>query len=180
MQTGSTNNHISQIFFVFAAPMYWWDWLAAAVLMVRYKGDWRPNKKIKGHHGQRPISIICHLPDPLISHWSLLYLRRQGPPMAIKIIKVHFKHPRTQWKLRSGRWSSVELSTFLNLPILGLIMRVETETSFLRKIQVLVWYDFPCSLLGAKSDDLCNIKCNKILLVQKTENRKYFIAQRQN
>jgi hypothetical protein len=25
MQTGSTNNHISQIFFVFAAPMYWWD-----------------------------------------------------------------------------------------------------------------------------------------------------------
>ncbi len=29
MQTGSTNNHIYQIFFVFAAPMYWWDWLAA-------------------------------------------------------------------------------------------------------------------------------------------------------
>jgi hypothetical protein len=24
MQTGSTNNHISQIFFVLAAPMYWW------------------------------------------------------------------------------------------------------------------------------------------------------------
>jgi hypothetical protein len=23
MQTGSTNNHISRIFFVFAAPMYW-------------------------------------------------------------------------------------------------------------------------------------------------------------
>jgi hypothetical protein len=38
MQTGSTNNHFSQIFFVFAAPMYWWDWLAAPVLMVRYKG----------------------------------------------------------------------------------------------------------------------------------------------
>jgi hypothetical protein len=35
MQPGSTNNHISQIFFVFAAPMYW---LAAPVLMVRYKG----------------------------------------------------------------------------------------------------------------------------------------------
>jgi hypothetical protein len=29
MQTGSTNYHISQIFFVFAAPMYWWNWLAA-------------------------------------------------------------------------------------------------------------------------------------------------------
>jgi hypothetical protein len=33
--TSSTNNHISQIFFVFAATMYWWDWLAAPVLMVR-------------------------------------------------------------------------------------------------------------------------------------------------
>ncbi len=41
MKTDSTNNHISQIFFVLAAPMYWWDWLAALVpvLMVRYKGD---------------------------------------------------------------------------------------------------------------------------------------------
>ncbi len=39
MQTGSTNNHIPRIFFVFAAPMYWWDWLAASILMVRYKGD---------------------------------------------------------------------------------------------------------------------------------------------
>jgi hypothetical protein len=29
IQTGSTNNHISQIFFVFAAPMYWLDWLAS-------------------------------------------------------------------------------------------------------------------------------------------------------
>jgi hypothetical protein len=42
MQTGSTKNHISQIFFVLAAPMYWWDWLVAPVLhflMVRYKGS---------------------------------------------------------------------------------------------------------------------------------------------
>jgi hypothetical protein len=38
MQTGSTNNHNSQIFFVLAAPVYWWDWLAAPVLMVHYKG----------------------------------------------------------------------------------------------------------------------------------------------
>ncbi len=37
MQTGSTNNHNSQIFFVLAAPIFWWDWLA--VLMVRYKGE---------------------------------------------------------------------------------------------------------------------------------------------
>jgi hypothetical protein len=33
MQTGSTNNQISQIFFVFAAPVYWWDWLAAPALI---------------------------------------------------------------------------------------------------------------------------------------------------
>ncbi len=35
---------------------------------------WRPNKKRKGHlspRGPRPISIICHLPNPLVSHWSL-------------------------------------------------------------------------------------------------------------
>jgi hypothetical protein len=38
MQTGSTNNPFPQIFFVFAAPMYWWYWLAASVLMVGYKG----------------------------------------------------------------------------------------------------------------------------------------------
>jgi hypothetical protein len=25
-------------FFVFAAPMHWWEWLVAQVLMVRYKG----------------------------------------------------------------------------------------------------------------------------------------------
>jgi hypothetical protein len=39
MQKGSINNHISKIFFVFAAPMYWWDWLAAPVIMVPYKGE---------------------------------------------------------------------------------------------------------------------------------------------
>ncbi len=38
MQTDSTNNQISQIFFVLAAPMYWWGWLVAPVLMVRKKG----------------------------------------------------------------------------------------------------------------------------------------------
>jgi hypothetical protein len=35
LQTGSTNNHISQIFFVLAAPMSWWYWLAAPVIMVQ-------------------------------------------------------------------------------------------------------------------------------------------------
>jgi hypothetical protein len=39
MQTGSTNNHISPIIFVLAAPTHWWDWLVAPVLMVRYKGE---------------------------------------------------------------------------------------------------------------------------------------------
>jgi hypothetical protein len=79
IQTGSPNNHISQISFVFAALMYWWNWLAAPVLLVCYRGidmlaalalidrsmtiywagvsrkgngiipKWRPNKKRKGH-----------------------------------------------------------------------------------------------------------------------------------
>jgi hypothetical protein len=91
MQTGTTNNHISQIFFVFAAPMYWRDWLAAQVLMVRYKGDchvsstspnrqvddywagvsgkgnrsiprWRPSKKRKGHLSPLSETNIYHLP----------------------------------------------------------------------------------------------------------------------
>jgi hypothetical protein len=40
MQTGgSTHNHISQIFFVLAAHLEWWYWLAAPVLMVRYKEE---------------------------------------------------------------------------------------------------------------------------------------------
>jgi hypothetical protein len=39
MQTGSTIYHISLIFFVLAAPIYWWDWLVAPVLMVRYKSS---------------------------------------------------------------------------------------------------------------------------------------------
>jgi hypothetical protein len=34
MQSGSTNNH-TQIFFVLAAPMQWWYWLVAPVLMVQ-------------------------------------------------------------------------------------------------------------------------------------------------
>ena len=51
MQTYSTNNHISQIFFVFAAQMCWWDWLAAPVLMVHYKegchvSNTSPNQQI--------------------------------------------------------------------------------------------------------------------------------------
>jgi hypothetical protein len=36
MQTGGTNDYISQIFFVFAAPIYW---LAALELMLRYNRD---------------------------------------------------------------------------------------------------------------------------------------------
>jgi hypothetical protein len=34
MHTGSTNNHISQIFFLLAASVYWWDWLLAPVPVV--------------------------------------------------------------------------------------------------------------------------------------------------
>jgi len=39
VEHGSTNNHFSLIFFVSAAPVFCWDWLAAPVQMVRYKGD---------------------------------------------------------------------------------------------------------------------------------------------
>jgi hypothetical protein len=39
MQTGSTNKHIFQIFFVLAAPMYWWEMFRCApTLIMRYKG----------------------------------------------------------------------------------------------------------------------------------------------
>jgi hypothetical protein len=46
MQTGSTNNHISQIFFVLAASMYWRDWLVAPVLIVRYVCSTNPNQQV--------------------------------------------------------------------------------------------------------------------------------------
>jgi hypothetical protein len=53
--TGSTNNQISQIFFVFAAPMYWGDSLEAPVLMVLYKGGCHvsstsPNRQIDDYY----------------------------------------------------------------------------------------------------------------------------------
>jgi hypothetical protein len=52
--TGSTNNLISGIFIVFAAPMCWWDLSAGPVLMVRYKGDYHvsstnPNRQLNGY-----------------------------------------------------------------------------------------------------------------------------------
>jgi hypothetical protein len=34
IKTGSTNNHITQIYFVLAALMYWWDWLVAPVYSI--------------------------------------------------------------------------------------------------------------------------------------------------
>ncbi len=50
---------------------------------------WRPNKKRKDiyHHSPRPISIICQLPDPLISHWSLpLKVRADAADMTVPLI----------------------------------------------------------------------------------------------
>jgi hypothetical protein len=38
MQTGIPNAHISHIFFLLVAQMYWLDWLVAIVLMMSYKG----------------------------------------------------------------------------------------------------------------------------------------------
>jgi hypothetical protein len=39
LQTGSTNNHISRIFSVLAAPKYWWEMVSSTNVMVRYKGN---------------------------------------------------------------------------------------------------------------------------------------------
>jgi hypothetical protein len=37
LQTGSTNNHISRIFFLLAAPIYWWELVSSTNVLVRYK-----------------------------------------------------------------------------------------------------------------------------------------------
>jgi hypothetical protein len=39
LQTGSTNNHISLIIFLLAAPIYWWEMVSSTNVLVRYKGN---------------------------------------------------------------------------------------------------------------------------------------------
>jgi hypothetical protein len=39
LQTGTTNNHISWIFFILAAPIYWWEVVNSTNVLVRYKGN---------------------------------------------------------------------------------------------------------------------------------------------
>jgi hypothetical protein len=39
LQTGSTNNHISRIFFMLAAPIYWWEMVNITNVLVRYKDN---------------------------------------------------------------------------------------------------------------------------------------------
>jgi hypothetical protein len=39
LQTGSTNNHISRIFFMLAAPIYWWEMVSSTNVLVHYKGN---------------------------------------------------------------------------------------------------------------------------------------------
>jgi hypothetical protein len=39
LQTGSANNHISRIFFMLAAPIYWWEMVSSTNVLVRYKGN---------------------------------------------------------------------------------------------------------------------------------------------
>jgi hypothetical protein len=34
MQTDSTNNHIFQIFFMLAAPIYWWEKVRCTIVLV--------------------------------------------------------------------------------------------------------------------------------------------------
>jgi hypothetical protein len=38
LQTGSTNNHISRIFFMLAAPIFWWEMVSSTDVLVPYKG----------------------------------------------------------------------------------------------------------------------------------------------
>jgi hypothetical protein len=37
LQTVSTNNHISRIFFTLAAPIYWWEMVSSTNVLVHYK-----------------------------------------------------------------------------------------------------------------------------------------------
>jgi hypothetical protein len=37
LQTVSTNNHISRIFFTLAAPTYWWEMVSSINVLVHYK-----------------------------------------------------------------------------------------------------------------------------------------------
>jgi hypothetical protein len=39
IQTGSTNNHISWIFFRLAAPIHWWEMISSTNVLVRYEGN---------------------------------------------------------------------------------------------------------------------------------------------
>jgi hypothetical protein len=39
LQTCSTNNHISRIFFMLAAPINWWEMVSSTNVLVRYKGN---------------------------------------------------------------------------------------------------------------------------------------------
>jgi hypothetical protein len=39
LQTGSTNNHISRIFFMLAAPIYWWEMVNSTNVLVRFKDN---------------------------------------------------------------------------------------------------------------------------------------------
>jgi hypothetical protein len=39
MQLGSTKNHISRIFFMLSAPIYWWEMVSSTNVLVRYKGN---------------------------------------------------------------------------------------------------------------------------------------------
>jgi hypothetical protein len=36
LQTGRTNNHISRIFFMLAAPIYWWDMVSSTNVLAAH------------------------------------------------------------------------------------------------------------------------------------------------
>ncbi len=49
---------------------YWQEWAEKEIELFEDGGQIKIEKNVY-HHGPRPTSIICHLPDPLVFHWPL-------------------------------------------------------------------------------------------------------------
>jgi hypothetical protein len=97
IQTGSTNNHISQIFFVhLVAPILINRLMTKYCAGVSGNGNiinprWRPNKKRNGHLSPRSKTNIYHLPTSrpplfLIGHYLLVAGQYPGRPL------IQFEH----------------------------------------------------------------------------------------
>jgi hypothetical protein len=60
LRTGSTNNHISRIFFMLAAPIYWWEMVSSTNELVCYKGNLNVSSTLpNGNQQAIAYSISC-------------------------------------------------------------------------------------------------------------------------